>query len=358
MGYLTTYFPYYTYGKDAIHNLPDIIRRYGSSILIVGGKTAIEKSREKIEKAINDVDTINYEYIWYGGECSYKNIEMIRSKIIDGKFDIVIGLGGGKAIDTAKAAADKAGVEIVTVPTIAATCAATTALSVVYEDDGTFNEIYYLKKTPIHSVIDLGIISKSPWKYLWAGIGDTIAKYYEVDITQNGNILSFNNMFGKKISNLCIEPLIKYGVKALEDIKSQKASFELEQVVLNNIVSTGFVSFLVDQDYNGACAHGVFYGLTLLEEIEENHLHGEVVAYGVLVLLKMVGNEEEFKKLYSFYKKAGFPVCLTDLGINLENEKFDAVIEKALNSPDMNKMPFKVTREMLLEAIMVLENTK
>jgi glycerol dehydrogenase len=283
---------------------------------------------------------------------------MVEDKIISGIFDVVVGVGGGKAIDTAKAAADKAGVSVVTVPTIAGTCAATTALSVVYNDHGAFEEIYYLKRTPVHAIIDLEIISKTPWRYLWAGIGDTIAKYYEVDVTQGNDILSYNNTLGRKLSSLCVEPLLVYGVQALDDIKAERVSFALEQVVMHIVASTGFVSFLVDQKYNGAAAHGLFYGLTLLEEIEKNHLHGEVVGYGVLVLLKMTNNQEELERLYDFYKKAGLPTCLVDLGISLDDEKFEAVLEKALNSPDMNKMPYKVTREMVLKGIEGLENYK
>ena len=62
-------------------------------------------------------------------------------------------------------------------------------------------------------------------------------------------------------------------------------------------------------------AHGLFYGFTLLEEIEKNHLHGEVVAYGVLVLLMIDNQMQVVDKLYPFYKSVNLPTCLKDLDV-------------------------------------------
>lgn len=142
---ITTYFPSYTYGEDALFVLPDLVKNC-KRILIAGGRTALQKSKNKIEIALKNASSTKYEYHWYGGECNYKNITALRKKIETGGFDMVVGVGGGKALDTCKAAADLAQVEIITIPTIASTCAAATALSVVYDDDGTFLEVMYLKR--------------------------------------------------------------------------------------------------------------------------------------------------------------------------------------------------------------------
>ena len=109
-------------------------------------------------------------------------------------------------------------------------------------------------------------------------------------------------LLAKQISLLCAEPMFEHGVKALEDCKQNLESYELREVVLNNIVSTGMVSLLAGEENNGSAAHGVFYGMTALEEIEKNHLHGEVVAYGILVLLMMDNNMEEIERLFPLYK--------------------------------------------------------
>ena len=94
--------------------------------------------------------------------------------------------------------------------------------------------------------------------------------------------------------------------------------------------------------------------MTALPEIEENHLHGEVVAYGILFLLMLDNDQDEARRLFPFYKEIGFPTCLGDLHLK-RGDISDAVVEKALASPIMGNMPYKVTKEMFLEAIDKLE---
>jgi glycerol dehydrogenase len=159
---------------------------------------------------------------------------------------------------------------------------------------------------------------------------------------------------GKQISSLCAAPMLKYGVKAIHDNKDQVDSHDLRQVILNSIINTGFVSILIGKENNGAAAHSLFYGMTVLPEIEHHHLHGEVIAYGILFLLMMDEDCEEIRRLLPFYKEMGWPTCLKDLNLSREDIS-EAVVEKALGNPDMGKMPYQVTREKLLNALENLE---
>lgn len=353
---LTVKLPNYTIGEDAIYKLSKIVDKYGNRVLIVGGKTALEKTKDKILTALNKSNTTYHDFMWYGGECTYHNMEEIKNTAQENDFNLIISVGGGKAIDTAKGAAEKIGIPNITIPTIASTCAATTALSVVYTEKGDFDSIYLLKNTPKHILIDTKIIAESPWRYQWAGIGDTLAKYYEVDLASRNKKLSYSPLLGKEISYLCKGPLVEYGEKALKDNKNKETSFELEQVILSNIINTGLVSLLVGDENNGAAAHGLFYGMTLLEEIEKNHLHGEVIAYGILVMLMMDGNKDEVLELCKFYKKINLPTCLADIGLGSDDMTYlEPVIEKALDAPDMKKMPCEITKDKLLSAILALE---
>lgn len=355
MSVKTVKFPNYTIDSNALIGMPKIIDRLGDRVLVVGGKTALEKSREKIERALGESHILDSEFAWYGGECTYKNMEKIKKRVEKKDFNIIIGVGGGKALDTAKGAADGLDIPVITIPTIASTCAATTPLSIVYSDKGDFEDLFYLKNTPVHIFIDTTIIAESPWQYLWAGMGDTMAKYYEVKTTTREKKLAHSAMLAKQISFMCAGPLLEHGVKALEDSKNNLESYELREVVLNNVISTGLVSLLVGTENNGAAAHGLFYGLTLLEEIEKNHLHGEVVAYGILVMLMMDNDMEEIEKLFPFYKEMGWPTCLEDLNLSYDEDLLNPVIEKALENADTKKMPYEVTGDMYLRAIKELE---
>ncbi len=345
--------PNYTIGSDAIAMMPQVARKLGDKILIIGGKTALEKSKEKIEEALKACKRVEFQVAWYGGECTYENMESLLEEAKKRESNLVLGVGGGKAIDTAKGVAEKLDVPVITIPTIASTCAATTALSIVYTEKGDFTDLYYLDHCPVHIFIDTMIIAESPWKYQWAGIGDAMAKFYETRATTRGKTLSHSVQLGKQISCLCAAPMLECGVKAVEDNKDQVDSLELREVSLNSLISTGLASILIGQENNGAAAHGLFYGMTMLPEIE-HHLHGEVVAYGILFLLMLDGDHEEIRRLYPFYREMGWPTHLKDLSLSREDIS-EAVIEKALGAADMGKMPYKVTREMLLKALDELE---
>ncbi|HYE10615.1 MAG TPA: iron-containing alcohol dehydrogenase, partial [Patescibacteria group bacterium] len=106
---------------------------------------------------------------------------------------------------------------------------------------------------------------------------------------------------------------------------------------------------------NGAAAHGLFYGFTLLEEVEKFHLHGEVVAYGVLVLLMIDRQEERFEQLYNFYKRIKLPTCLQNIDVKNDYQYLERVLEKAIHAPDMLKMPYPITKEILYDAVQRLE---
>jgi glycerol dehydrogenase-like iron-containing ADH family enzyme len=347
--------PQYTIGEKSLSLIGSLCREHGSRVLVIGGRTALEKTREFVEASLKSSGIDSLDFAWYGGECTYGNIQSLSERVLDGQANVIIGIGGGKALDTAKVVAEKASLPLITVPTIASTCAAATLLSVIYTEQGYYDSIFLLNNPPVHILIDTEIIAKAPSRYLWAGIGDTISKYYEVEITTRGKRLNHSAAMGKALSVMCVDPLIQYGVKALESNERGETSVELEEVVLNIIITTGIVSMVVGEEYASACAHGLFNGLTILEQIEKHHLHGEVVAYGVLVLLMMDGQMEELKRLYGFYKSIKLPTSLEDIEVKNDKQYLDPVLDKAVRTEDVAKMPYKVTKDMFLEAIDKLE---
>ncbi len=383
----TVNFSNYTIGKDSFALINNICKNYGNKILVIGGKTAIAVAKQKLEKYINDsnfdmkelwtnsekidnkyswsgrkttnrssdikLEIVGYE--WYGGECTYSNISRLTEIALEKDAEVIIGVGGGKAIDTAKGVGENLDLPIITIPTIASTCAATTALSVVYDDNGDFDSFYFMKRPAIHAIIDTDIITKAPSKYLRAGMGDTIAKYYECTLASRNDELNHSSWMAREISKMCVEPILKYGEKALLDSKEGEATFDVEQIILNNIVSTGIVSMLIDEKYNGAIAHSLFYGLTLLEHIEKNYLHGDVVGYGILVQLAVDKNFDEIKKLYTFFKSIGIPTSLKDIKVKNDLEYLDKVLQETVDGPDMEHLPYKVTKEMIFDAIQTIE---
>lgn len=163
---------------------------------------------------------------------------------------------------------------------------------------------------------------------------------------------------GRQVSRVCTDPLVQYGKEALASIRNKTASFALDQVTLDIIVSTGIVSNMMttvnDYYYNSTLAHCVYYGSTVTEH-GHHHLHGEVVSLGVLCLLEHDGQFEEEDRLMKFNDSIGLPVCFDD--VEIQESEFDKMADKFMQTTEWAHMPQGVTRENFLES-MRRENAK
>ena len=208
-----------------------------------------------------------------------------------------------------------------------------------------------------HIFIDTEIIANAPTEYLWAGIGDTYAKYYEVSISARGEQLEHYKAMGVQLSRMCMEAMLEHGAQALKDNEQRTASYALEQAALAIIITAGWASLLVARehtmDYNGGAAHAFFYGLCNLPGFDENHLHGVVVGFGVLLLLTIDGKAEECEKLTAFNKTVGLPTKLSEIGVTVEEVAKCASF--MVKDEDLAHYPYTVTEEMIVEAARKLD---
>lgn len=180
-----TLIPGYTIGTDAYDDIVNICAQYGKKTAIIGGKQALAAARDKILRAIDGSSIESLGCFWYGGECSYENVDMLEPQVREA--DMLFAIGGGKAIDTCKVLAHRTGRPFFTFPTIASTCASCTSLGIVYNPDGSLRDYSFSKVPPSHIFIDTQIIADAPDRYLWAGMGDTMAKCYECTISSRGD---------------------------------------------------------------------------------------------------------------------------------------------------------------------------
>lgn len=351
--------PSYSIGSDIYGQIKKLCSGYGEKILIISGVKSYEAVSKKLLSAVEESGFTLLGQEYYGGDCTYANVERLRSLPVYQQADMVFAAGGGKCLDTCKCLCIEDGKPIFTFPTIASNCAACTAVSIMYQEDGTFLKPHFLEKPANHAFIDTEISAKAPAKYLWAGIGDTYAKYYESTISSRGENLPHFTALGVSISRMCLEPLVQYGVKAYEDNQKGICSPELEQAVLAIVVTTGLASNFLTRDftpdYNSGLAHAIFYALTAYPVIEREHLHGEVVAFGVLYALLCDGQEEEFQKIYRLNQKLKLPVRLSDIGIS--REEFEETITRVPDMSDVRHYPYRITEEMLIEAMERLEGS-
>ena len=345
-------FPGYTIGEDSYEDIGNICRRFGSKAVIIGGKKALAAAEQKIKNAMEGSGISSIGTFWYGGEASLENMDMLRPEAE--KADMIFAVGGGKAIDTCKVLAHELDKPFFTFPTIASTCAACTSLGIVYHPDGSLREYSFSKVPPNHIFIDTEIIANAPSRYLWAGMGDTMAKYYECTTSSRNDMPLHSDSMGIALSSMCAAPIVRFGEKALRDCERHEVTTELTEVILAIIVSTGFVSNFVQVDYTTGMAHAMYNGFTILPSTEANHhLHGEVVSYGILVMLTVDQQYEERDKIYNFNRSIGLPTCLKD--IDADPEDLSAVTEKALKGIDVRVWPYPVDQQMLIDGVKELE---
>ena len=344
----SVYLPNYSIGEDCYRELPYVARNYGKKAVVIGGKTAMEKTKDALLEGIKGSDLEITDFIWYGGDSSYENGNALIANPAVRNADIIFGVGGGRACDTAKYVANELDKPLFTFPTVASNCAAVTAICVIYNANGTFREYYYPKLAD-HTFINTAVIADSPYDLLWAGIGDALSKECEAVFSSKGKHLSHTPLMGVQLSKVCTQPLLDYGKEALASLKAHKVSDALMQVTLDIIVSTGIVSNMTthipDYYYNSSLAHCVYNGSTITRHGHE-HLHGEVVSLGALCLLTYEGANALRDTIMKFNASIGLPVCFDD--IDITEDEFDLMADRILTSTEWQYRPKDVTREKFI----------
>ena len=349
--------PSYSIGDKIYEKIGPVCESYGKKVLVIGGRKALAAAYDKIAAYVaqTNLEIIGTEI--YGENCTYATVERLRALPLYQEADMVFGVGGGKALDTVKCLCIPDDKPVFSFPTIASNCAATTSVSIMYNEDGTFLKPHFFIRPVMHAFIDTQIIAQAPSQYMWAGIGDTYAKYYEALISSRDERLEHFTAVGVAVSQMCRDPLLLYSAQALEDHRRGFCTYAVEQVVLAIVVTTGIASIFLTKDYtpdyNSGLAHAIFYALTAYPVIEERHLHGEVVAFGILIALLVDGQKEEFEKIYELNKSIGLPTQLSDIEIALA--QWEKCLEVIPAMSDVAHYPYKVTRPMLEDAMKILE---
>lgn len=352
------YLPQFTIGEDAFEGFREEMGRYGAKAAAVYGERAWQAAGALVKKGLETARIALTGEVLYGHEATYENVERIIGEPAVQEADMLLAVGGGKCIDTVKLAADRLGKPVFTIPTIASNCAPVTKISIMYHEDGSFKDIPRLSCAPAHCFINPEIVLAAPVKYLWAGIGDAMAKNVESRWSAKaGEPLDFGSRLGITAGAMCFDPMLEEAKNAMEDAKAGKNSRELENTILNIIISPGIVSVSVQPEYNGGIAHALFYGLTCRKQIEKEHLHGEVVSYGTLVNLMADQDWDKLRQAYRLNRSIGLPVCLGDLGLSREDALED-VLAVTMENQELKHTPYPVTKETIHRAILDLEDYK
>lgn len=355
--------PSYTIGTQAYDAVGRVCLPLGKRAALLVGHHGYPRVRAKLDQALAATALELTEPILVAAECTEQEVERLAKLDVVRDADQLLVVGGGKVIDTVKAVAERVAKPVSTFPTIASNCAATTAVSIMYREDGSFERPYFLTQSPHHCFMDTELLAQAPTQFLWAGMGDTYAKYYEASIASRGEELNHPLTLGVHLSKLCAETTLRYGEQALEENRLGQAGSAFEQIVLTILVTTGLVSILVtldhSPDYNSDLAHAIYYTLTRVPGFDgERHLHGAAVGYGVLILLLVdsayeAKQREAWEQVHAFNRAVKLPVCLADLDLSYDD--VEPYLAEIADMPDVRHHPYRITVDMVKEAIMEQE---
>lgn len=344
----------YVQGAGELDRLGEYTKVYGKKALVIISAGGKKRFGERVEASLAAAG-VECAFDEFCGECSQAEIDRLVEVLKGTGSDVVLGVGGGKIFDTAKAVAAAVDVPVVVVPTIAATDAPCSALSVIYTDEGQFKEYQFFKQNPNLVLMDTEVIAKSPVRLTVSGMGDALATYFEARACKRSDA---GTCAGGKVTSaamalarLCYETLMSDGVKAKLALEAGACTESVEKVIEANTLLSG----LGFESAGLAGAHAIHNGMTAMPETHAFY-HGEKVAFGTLTQL-VLENADELYEVLDFCVEVGLPVTFAQLGV--ADASYERVLEVArlacADNDTLHNMPFEVTPEKVANAMLAAD---
>lgn len=310
----TTLFPgRYIQGPGALSTLGKELKRFGQKAFVICDpfvfKTLLPGFKDSLTSEVEAcIEAFN-------GECSDEEVERLAAQGKSLGSEIIVGIGGGKTLDTAKAVAYTLKVPVAIAPTIASTDAPCSALSVIYTPEGEFKRYLVLPKKPDIVLVDTQVVANAPARFLVSGMGDALATWFEASSAQKKYAANMTgnrgSMTAYALARLCYETLLQYGTQAKAACEAKVVVPALEHIVEANTLLSG----LGFESGGLAAAHAIHNGLTVLEQTHA-YYHGEKVAIGTLSSLFLSDQDPDvIDEVYTFCEEVGLPTTLAEIGL-------------------------------------------
>lgn len=346
----------YIQGKDITARLGEFIAALGRKPLLVADDVVwvIVETDLASSFAESGLPVVRSGF----GRFATKNaIDDLVATIRNDDHDVIVGIGGGSAIDAAKAAGHLAGVRWVSVPTAASSDAPTSALAVVYSEEGEFEEYRFFPHNPDLVIIDTQLVANAPVRFLVAGIGDALATWIEARAVQRGVGRTMAGgrptRAGTALARLSWDILWENALPAIDAVRSHVVTPALEAVVEANTLLSG----LGFESGGLAAAHAIHNGLTAAPQTH-GLTHGQKVNIGTLTQLVLEGAPTaEISDFIEFTTRLGLPNTLTEIGLTPDDStELRAVAEAATVAGEtIHNMPFPVTADAVVAALTAIE---
>lgn len=346
----------YVQGRGELGKLGTYLSPLGKKAFLIVSASGKKRVEGPIEASLQG-QACSAHYSIFNGECSKSEIERLLKEVQAEGCDVIVGVGGGKILDTAKAVAYYAKLPVAIVPTIASTDAPCSALSVIYTDTGAFSEYLFLPSNPNLVLMDTDVVAAAPARLLISGMGDALATYFEARATKasgSGTCAGGQvTVAAMGLAKLCYDTLLSDGLKAALAVEQKVCTKAVENIIEANT----FLSGIGFESGGLAGAHAIHNGFTVLPQCHE-YYHGEKVAFGTLVQLMLEdAPTEEIAEVVDFCQTVGLPTTLAEIGLaDVSREELRKVAEAA-SAPgeSIHNMPFPVDADKVYAAILAAD---
>ncbi|EEI17363.1 glycerol dehydrogenase [Corynebacterium lipophiloflavum] len=344
----------YVQGIDLIDRAAHYLKPLGSAPLIIADEVVWDIAGQKLQDSLRG-DGMEATHEVFGGEASLNEIGRIVEKAQAGETDVIIGLGGGKTIDSARAVADKLSLPVAIFPTAVSADAPTARVSVIYTDEGVFDSYLFYDRNPDLVAVDTRVIANAPVNTLRSGLGDALATLVEARAVHRANGRRMDDssrptLAGLALAEKCEETLFAYAHQALKDAEEHIVSPALEAICEANTLLSG----LGFENGGLAAVHAIHNGFTALDGDIHHMSHGEKVAFGIGVQLMLTGaTREEADRYFGFLQSVGLPTTLEEIHLaDATDDDLYKIAELACSDEEtLKQMPGEHTPTDVVQAI-------
>lgn len=317
----------YDHADDALDRLDDLIA--GRRAHVLHGRNGFYVVKQVLP-AITAYPTSQFR-----GECTDGEVDRLMLPDVD----VLIAVGGGKLVDTAKLVAYRQRLPLIVIPTLASNCAAFTPLSVIYDEQGAYERYDVFRIVIERVIVDARVMKRSPYDFFRAGVIDTVAKLYEARYLSGDSSLDAGVNTGLALAEQCGR-LVELDLSETNfDAYGQDVRFAVDHV----LAIGGAVGGFGDEGTRVAVAHAVHNALSQFESTH-SFLHGDKVGFGLIVQERLRGSSDG-PYLEAWLDNVGAPTSLQTLG--LQSSDIPLLAQAVRTETELQRLPVPVDIDYL-----------